>query len=422
LDEKWKEYTIGQIAKIVGGGTPSTKNPEFWDGKIPWLIPKDLSNYKFKYISKGHRNITELGLKRSSAKLLPKGTVLFTSRATIGNIAIANNKISTNQGFRNLICNEEIAFNEFIFYLLKYKTPEIERIASGSTYKEISGSKLKEVVILLPSVNIQKKIAKILSNFDDLIENNLRRIKLLEEIAQLIYHEWFVNYRFPGHESVPLVDSGTDFGFIPEGWKVKKLSNLVKTQYGYTQSASKVEIGPKFVRGTDINKTSYINWSTVPYCKISETEMSKFKLKKGDILIIRMANPGKSGIIEHSINAIFASYLIKLEIIEDLSPYYLFYFLQSEDYQKYIEIAATGTTRKSASANVLTNINILIPNKKVQTKFENIICILRKLLNNLVLKNEKLRLIRDLLLPKLISGQIDVSELDIKICEEEKNV
>src|SRR5437764_702959 len=130
---------------------------------------------------------------------------------------------------------------------------------------------------------------------------------------------------------------------------VKKLSNLVETQYGYTESASEVEVGPQYLRGMDINKTSYIQWNSVPYCPISAENYNKYKLHIGDILVIRMADPGKVGIVEKEVNAVFASYLIRLHIKSpSLLPYYLFYFLTSDLYQQYVTGASTGTTRKSA--------------------------------------------------------------------------
>ena len=271
---------------------------------------------------------------------------------------------------------------------------------------------LKTSKILCPPMLIQHKIAAVLSAYDDLIENNIRRIKILEDMAQTLYREWFVHFRFPGHEDVPMVES--PLGPIPQGWQIKKLSDLVETQYGYTESATEDEVGPKFVRGKDINKTSYIDWNTVPFCPIESAKHATYKLTVGDILVIRMADPGKVAIIEKEVEAVFASYLIRLKLQSNLlSPYYLFSTLSDESYQNYVYGVSTGTTRKSASAGVITGFDLIIPAKDVRNRFEEVIISLRKTLNNLLEKNVKLRQMRDLLLPKLISGEIDVSELDI---------
>lgn len=110
---EWKTYKLGDIAEIVGGGTPSTTKEEYWGNEYPWLTPRDLSNHTYRYVSKGERNISELGLKNSSAKLIPEGAVLLTSRAPIGYLAIAQNDVTTNQGFKSFIVNEKKANNEF---------------------------------------------------------------------------------------------------------------------------------------------------------------------------------------------------------------------------------------------------------------------------------------------------------------------
>ena len=199
-----------------------------------------------------------------------------------------------------------------------------------------------------------------------------------------------MHFRYPGHEMHKMVES--ELGMIPERWRVSKLSQLVTTQYGYTESASESPVGPKFLRGMDINKTSYIQWGSVPYCTINDVDYRKYKLSPGDILIIRMADPGKLGIIEKEIDAIFASYLIRIEIKSaPLTPYYLFYFLNSEKYQNYITGASTGTTRKSASAGVITDVNFLLPPQSIMESFEINVSLYRKMLNNLLDRNAKLR-------------------------------
>ena len=123
---EWKECKLCNVAEIVGGGTPKTKVPEYWNGEIPWLTPRDLSNFSGRYISKGERNISKLGLENSSAKILPKGAILLSSRAPVGYLAIALNEISTNQGFRSLIPNSKTN-SLFLFYLLKNNVENFEK-------------------------------------------------------------------------------------------------------------------------------------------------------------------------------------------------------------------------------------------------------------------------------------------------------
>ena len=170
---EWVERKISDIGTVVGGATPSTKKPEnYEDGKIAWITPKDLSLFSGRYIERGERNITETGLKSCSTQLLPKNAVLFSSRAPIGYVAIAANELCTNQGFKSVIPNENTD-PLFLFYLLKYNKEIIERMGSGTTFKEVSGKTMKNIIVKLPTnKKVQEKISSILDVIDDKIEKN----------------------------------------------------------------------------------------------------------------------------------------------------------------------------------------------------------------------------------------------------------
>ena len=172
---EWIECKISDIGTVVGGATPSTKKSENYDdGKIAWITPKDLSSFSGRYIRHGERNITEMGLKSCSTQLLPKDTVLFSSRAPIGYVAIAANEVCTNQGFKSVIPNENTD-PLFLFYLLKYNKDKIGGMGSGTTFKEVSGNTMKNIVVNVPSDKVvQEKIATILGTIDDKIEENER--------------------------------------------------------------------------------------------------------------------------------------------------------------------------------------------------------------------------------------------------------
>jgi type I restriction enzyme S subunit len=156
-DPSWPEGTISDIGTVVGGSTPSKAKPEYYtDNGIAWITPKDLSVDKSKFISHGADDITELGLKNSSASIMPTGTVLFSSRAPIGYIAIADGEITTNQGFKSVVPNSNVG-TAFVYYFLKNALPTIENMASGSTFKEISGSAMRTVPAIIPDdKNLQK--------------------------------------------------------------------------------------------------------------------------------------------------------------------------------------------------------------------------------------------------------------------------
>jgi len=387
-------------------------DPTLYGGPYPFIQTADIMESELR-ITKYSQTYSEKGLAQS--KLWDENTLCMTiAGENTAETAILSFKACFPDSIVGFVADPNKADVRFVKYYLDTIKQQLKSVSKGATQDNLSLDKLLSFDLLTPSITTQRKIAAILSAYDDLIENNTRRIGILEEMAQSLYREWFVHFRFPGHERKRMVES--ELGLIPEGWEVVKLSKIVETQYGYTESASETKIGPKYLRGMDINKTSYIQWDSVPYCPIDDSNYAKYKLSIGDIVVIRMADPGKVGIVEKQIDGVFASYLIRLHITsKSVSPYYLFYFLLSERYQGYITGASTGTTRKSASAGVITDIDMIIPSEDILDLFEYQVTALRQMLNNLLEKNANLRKTRDLLLPRLISGEVDVEGLNIRI-------
>ena len=173
----WKQGTISDLGTVVGGSTPSKAKPEYYTEKgIAWITPKDLSINKSKFISHGENDITELGLRNSSATVMQKGTVLFSSRAPIGYVAIASGDVTTNQGFKSVVPKSEIG-TPFVYYFLRNALPTIEGMASGSTFKEVSGSTMKKVPAVIPD-------SETLSRFNDFCEPIFAQQQILEEQNQ----------------------------------------------------------------------------------------------------------------------------------------------------------------------------------------------------------------------------------------------
>lgn len=303
------------------------------------------------------------------------------------------------------------------FIQVLVRTPEfreyLRSVTTGSAVPHISAGDISKFRIEVPDVDMQRRIAAVVQAFDELIEINERRIELLENLARSLYREWFVHFRFPGHKEATTNDESRR---IPSGWERVSLSDLVTTQYGYTATAVDGGHGPKYLRGMDINKRSYVDWSQVPNCEIEGEKLEKFLLREGDVCVIRMADPGKVGIVEAEVEAVFASYLVRLRAKDSrLRPYLLFYFLSSPEYQDWITGSSTGSTRKSASAAVLTEPQMLVPTEDLVSRFESDIAELRRELNLLVDQNAELIATRDLLLPRLVTGQLDISDVDLGI-------
>lgn len=156
-------YKIKDISEVINGATPSTTNLEFWNGDIVWITPKDLTNFKNRYIYFGRINITKAGYDSCSTKLLPKGTILLSSRAPIGYVAIAGAELCTNQGFKSIICNKNIVNNKYLYYWLITKTNYLQQISSGATFKELSKDNLENVIINLPPLANQQHIVDTIS-------------------------------------------------------------------------------------------------------------------------------------------------------------------------------------------------------------------------------------------------------------------
>ena len=186
-EEAWSEKKLGEIGNFLGGGTPSTSNPEYWDGNIQWYTPKEIKN---RMLKPSMRTISKDGLKKSSAKLLPKGAILITTRATIGDVAIANKECATNQGFQSLVVNET-EFNLFWYYwILLYKNELIKR-SSGSTFKEIRKTKIEVIPTFSPNKSEQQKIAACLTALDDLISAATARLDALKQHKQGLMQQLF---------------------------------------------------------------------------------------------------------------------------------------------------------------------------------------------------------------------------------------
>ena len=183
-------HELGTVCSIVGGGTPDTLRPEYWEGNVEWFTPSEIG--KSKYVLSSHRKISQIGLANSSAKMLPAGTVLLTTRATLGEMSIARSECSTNQGFQSLIADSKKVLPEYLYYLQILIKPWCEKYASGNTFREISKASLSKCLVPIPGLNSQKKIVYILSHIDDLIEKYECVERFLTQIKEGLLQQLFI--------------------------------------------------------------------------------------------------------------------------------------------------------------------------------------------------------------------------------------
>jgi len=406
----WPTKALGSRVKFISGGTPRKSEGRFWGGDIPWISSAEMA--KERIYETTHQVTSEGAI--NGTRLVSKDTILIVVRgmslAKECRISLTTKKSTFNQDVKALRLSQDINFH-FMFYYLKSQKLALRDAASEAAHgtKKLDMPVLEQWPFPLIPLVTQKKIAAILSAYDDLIENNKRRISVLEQMAEEIYREWFVRFRFPGYKQAEF-EKG-----IPKGWGVNKIKDVASFLYGYTESSCKNNELPKFLRVMDINKKSFISWSDVPNCPIDEVKFNKYTLSKYDIVIARMADPGKVAIIESDVNAVFASYLIKINYdIEKLTPYYFFYTLRSDSLSKNFSNADSGATRGSINAQAIGGMFFFLPEKKLMNRFEAIVSPLREEISCLDGLNENLEKTKNQLLPRLISGKLSVDDLDIQ--------
>lgn len=406
---------IKEIAKVVNGSTPSTKCPEYYDGDILWITPKDLSEQGEKYIYRGERTITQAGYNSCSTEMIPKNNILMSSRAPIGLLAINKVDCCTNQGFKNLVINKSKCHEEFLYYYLKYHIKEIEALGSGTTFKEVSKKSIEEYEIELPSLDIQKKVIKVLTNLDEKIINNNKINTELESMAKTIYDYWFLQFEFPSEERKPYKSSGGKMVWnealkreIPEGWECGTIGNLFSSQSGYAfKSSNWTKNGYPVLTIKCINEDGTINMRESSYVKEYIDSFNKYSVKNGNMIFAMSGNTiGKLGIIASNINNILINQRILIIKTDINNMAYSYFTIKNDKIQNNIVQLGANSAQPNISEDLLRNIKICFPNKKHLDNYNNICkVIFEKIITNRI-ENEELTSLRDFLLPLLMNGQV----------------
>ena len=394
--DKWKKVKISDLGQVIGGATPSTKKEEYYNGDIAWITPKDLSDFHGRYISKGERSITKAGMDSCSTQLLPKNTILFSSRAPIGYVAIAKNELCTNQGFKSVIPNDNVDYL-FLYYLLKYNKDRIEAVGSGTTFKEVSGSTMRNIEVMIPeSLEVQRNISAILNAIDSKIELNQQINDNLEQQAQSFFQELFVY--------------NADLE-----WTVGTISDLGAVVGGSTPSKAKpeyyTEVGIAWITPKDlsINKSKFIFHGENDITELGLKNSSATIMPEGTVLFSSRAPIGYIAIAagEVTTNQGFKSVVPKPEI----GTAFVYYFLK--DNLPVIEGMASGSTFKEVSGSTMKSIPAVIPDAETLAQFNSFCAPIFAQQRILEEQNRSLAALRDSLLPKLMSGEIDVSAIQL---------
>jgi type I restriction enzyme S subunit len=344
------------------------------------------------------------------------GDLVFTQRGTLGQVGIiprgcGYDRFVISQSQMKLTVDESKADPHFLYCY--FRAPDtihtIESLAFSSGVPHINLDILRHFEVRLPPLPIQQKIAAILSTYDDLIENNNRRIAILEKMAQHLYREWFVHFRFPGHESVSTVDS--ELGLIPEGWKMVKLGDIAEIN----AISIRKDKAPEWI--------NYVNISSVSPGRIEKVEPMAFSeapsrarrvVKRGDI-IWSTVRPNRRSfcLILNPIPNLVVSTGFAVITPQTVPHTYLYHSLTTDEFVAYLTNNATGAAYPAVSTGDFEIADVLLPPAEVVESYHNIAMDLFDEKQNLHMRNDILRRTRDLLLPRLISGQLDVADLDI---------
>ena len=392
MKSDWKTDTIENICvRICSGGTPSRKHPEYYlNGSIPWL---NTSEIDFSRIYKTENKISSIGLKNSSAKWIPTNAVIVAMYgATAGKVAISGIPLTTNQACCNLIIDEKYADYRYVYYYLCHNYIRLSSLANGGAQQNLSVSLLKNFQIVLPKVEVQKKIAAILSALDEKIAINRAINENLERQAQSYFHELFVD--------------NTD-----SEWTTGTISNLGTVVGGSTPSKAKpeyyTESGIAWITPKDlsINKSKFISRGENDITELGLKNSSATIMPEGTVLFSSRAPIGYIAISvgEVTTNQGFKSVVPKPEI----GTPFVYFFLKNT--LPVIEGMASGSTFKEVSGSTMKNVPAVIPDAETLAKFNDFCAPIFAQQRFLEEQNQSLANLRDNLLPKLMSGEIDVS-------------
>ncbi|WP_120999742.1 restriction endonuclease subunit S [Helicobacter pylori] len=392
MPSNWQRVRLGDIAEIIGGGTPSTQITSFWNGSINWFTPTEIGITKYVY--KSQRTITPLGLKKSSAKLLPIGTILLTSRASIGDCAILKEVATTNQGFQSLIPLEKIN-NEFLYYLMLTLKNKLLKLASGSTFLEVSPNKIKNLLIPLPPLNEQSTIANILSGLDRYLYNLDALILKKECVKKALSFE--------------LLSQRKRLKGFNQAWQRVRLGTYKYRRgsfpqpYGNPQWYS--DNGMPFVQVYDVGENFKLTQKTKQKISKIAQPMSVF-VPKNSVIITLQGTIGRVALTQYDCYCDRTILIFDNNTLNDVNKYFfvLSLFTKFEEEKR----KADGSIIKTITKQTLKDFEILLPPLNEQIAIANILSALDHEIISLKNKKRQFENIKKALTHDLMSAKIRV--------------
>ena len=385
----WKWTKLTDLARLESGHTPSRRNPEYWDGDIPWIGIRDATANHGRTLPDTTQHVTQLGIENSSARVLPAQTVCLSRTASVGYVVVMGAPMATSQDFVNWVCGDHLD-HRFLKYVLLAEKESYLSFASGTTHQTIYYPEVKAFHVCHPTVEKQQQIADVLQSIDDLIENNRRRIEILEEMAQAIYREWFVHFRFPGHETATFVDS--PLGPIPEDWDVAPLEQIADVAWGDTKVTKKSYSATGFNAYSAAGRDGFL-----PY----------FDFDRSGVVIAAIGSVGRTWFVQGKWSCIKNT--IRFWSLDSRTPdAYLYLATREPSFWPTRGAAQPFIALSDAKA-----VQVIVPSKSVAQGLDRFLSPLNRKALHCRAEVANLELSRDLLLPKLVSGEIDVCDLDL---------
>lgn len=415
------EYKLKEIGTVITGGTPKTKNEEYYSKKDYLFIgPSDIKNNK--YIRDSEKYVSEKAYDDYKNKFINENSIMIDCIGSdMGNVAISTQKILTNQQINSITNIDETKFNvEYVYYVLSTMKKYFHQIGTnGSTMPIINKTMFEEIEINIPNKKIQDKVVKVLSVLDKKIELNNQINNNLHKLSDELYKGWFINYNYPTFNG-KLKESS--LGLIPEDWKVEKLENVAECQNGYAfYKDGYDEDGIMVIDLGNINLNStFIYTNADKYIMPNRVETDKFKkyrVYKNDLIMVMtdrkatMELLGKTGKIFEDKEFLLNQRMYRIR--SKINTNYLYTVLNNDIVLSKLKSKALGSVQKYVNTGHINELDILIGTDEIMEKFSGLVDPIYAEIENRTIENTRLEKLRDSLLPKLMNGEIDLDKIEI---------
>jgi type I restriction enzyme S subunit len=404
---KLRTVHIGDLGRIVTGKTPPSAQPELFGEIYPFLTPTDIDGFA-RFIEPA-RFLSPKGHDYQCRLMLPERAVCVVCiGATIGKICMTGRPSFTNQQINSVVVNEKEYSPYFIYYLLKTLREELRSNAGGAATPIVNKTAFSEIEVKVPPLAVQQRVAGILSAYDELMENSHRRIRLLEAMARALYREWFVNFRFPGHEKLPCVTCA--LGDIPRNWKICTLGDFVqfKSGFAFKSGAFTADRGHRLVTIRNVQDGTFNPDCDSRMNELPEKLPPHCVLEDGDILLSLTGNVGRVCLVYDG-PFLLNQRVSKLVPAEDFDWAMTYCIFREPEMRVKLEQLSNGVAQQNLSPVLASGMEFARPPRELRQRFASLAEPMVQHIIQLYSIIQKLRRTRDLLLPKLMSGEIDVS-------------